>query len=128
MLDECLVVNNANAEASVIMGLLSLGEPLLEGGRPGTRQRIAIMLKRLEYNELRERKDRNPDRIQGTCEWFVTHRIFSDWQVSRSSRLLWVSANPGCGKSVLAKYLIDSVLPTTEFRTTCYFFFKDSPD
>src|SRR4051812_21753198 len=38
--------------------------------------------------------------------------------------MLWVSADPGCGKSVLAKYLVDSVLPT-ESRTTCYFFFKD---
>ncbi|KAK6512805.1 hypothetical protein TWF506_008971 [Arthrobotrys conoides] len=37
--------------------------------------------------------------------------------------MLWVSADPGCGKSVLAKYLIDSVLPST--ATTCYFFFKD---
>jgi hypothetical protein len=36
-----------------------------------------------------------------------------------------VSADPGCGKSVLAKYLIDHVLPDTETRTTCYFFFKD---
>lgn len=36
-----------------------------------------------------------------------------------------MSADPGSGKSVLAKYLIDSVLPTTNSRTTCYFFFKD---
>jgi ankyrin repeat protein len=39
--------------------------------------------------------------------------------------MLWVSANPGCGKSVLAKYLVDSELKTIESRTTCYFFFKD---
>ena len=39
--------------------------------------------------------------------------------------MLWVSADPGCGKSVLAKYLVNSVLPTTESRTVCYFFFKD---
>jgi len=39
--------------------------------------------------------------------------------------MLWVSADPGCGKSVLAKHLVDSVLPTTESRTVCYFFFKD---
>lgn len=38
--------------------------------------------------------------------------------------MLWVSANPGCGKSVLAKYLVDE-LKTTKSRTTCYFFFKD---
>jgi len=40
-----------------------------------------------------------------------------------------VSADPGCGKSVLAKYLVDDVLPNTGKRTTCYFFFKgDLPD
>lgn len=38
--------------------------------------------------------------------------------------MLWVSADPGSGKSVLAKYLVDCVL-STESRTTCYFFFKD---
>ena len=39
--------------------------------------------------------------------------------------MLWVSADPGCGKSVLVKYLVNFVLPTTESRTVCYFFFKD---
>src|SRR5277367_4201872 len=83
------------------------------------------ILKRLGTSPYRDRKDRNPDRIQGTCEWFVAHELFRDWQESKSSRMLWVSADPGCGKSVLAKYLVDSVLATTESRTTCYFFFKD---
>jgi ankyrin repeat domain-containing protein 50 len=39
--------------------------------------------------------------------------------------LLWVSADPGCGKSVLAKYLVDEILPSTNTRIACYFFFKD---
>jgi ankyrin repeat protein len=39
--------------------------------------------------------------------------------------LLWVSADPGYGKSVLAKSLVDTDLMPTESRTTCYFFFKD---
>lgn len=42
-----------------------------------------------------------------------------------SSALLWVSADPGCGKSVLARHLVDTVLPSVNTRTTCYFFFKD---
>ncbi|KAF4620145.1 hypothetical protein G7Y89_g14675 [Cudoniella acicularis] len=36
--------------------------------------------------------------------------------------------DPGCGKSALAKYLIDSVLATTESRTACYFFKDDFKD
>ena len=39
--------------------------------------------------------------------------------------LLWVSADRGCGKSVLAKYLADEVLPSTNMRTTYYFFFNE---
>lgn len=61
----------------------------------------------------------------GTCQWFVTHDCFQQWRESLSSNMLLVSADPGCGKSVLAKYLVDSELPTTDSRTTCYFFFKD---
>jgi ankyrin repeat domain-containing protein 50 len=72
-----------------------------------------------------DRKERNPERIQGTCEWFVTHKHFQDWHESKSSTMIWVSADPGCGKSVLVKYLVDSILVTTEPRTICYFFFKD---
>ena len=83
------------------------------------------MLKCLITSRYRDRKDRNPPRVAGTCDWFVSHEIFRDWEESKSSRLLWVSADPGCGKSVLAKHLVDSVLPTTESRTVCYFFFKD---
>ncbi|KAK1765324.1 ankyrin repeat-containing domain protein [Phialemonium atrogriseum] len=90
----------------------------------------SVMLKqpavvRLDASPYRDRKDRNPDRVPGTCGWFVSHELFREWQASKSSRMLWVSADPGCGKSVLAKHLVDSILPTTESRTTCYFFFKD---
>ena len=55
----------------------------------------------------------------------MTHELFRDWHESKSSTMLWVSADPGCGKSVLVKYLVDSILTTNESRTTCYFFFKD---
>ncbi|KAK6345483.1 hypothetical protein TWF718_007399 [Orbilia javanica] len=81
---------------------------------------LAALYKSVEKN----RKDRNPDRVTGTCEWFTAHQNFREWNSSLSSKMLWVSADPGCGKSVLAKYLIDCVLPNKS-RTTCYFFFKD---
>ncbi|KAF3221101.1 hypothetical protein TWF106_006426 [Orbilia oligospora] len=85
-----------------------------------------IKILRTLYKSLeKNRKDRNPDRIPGTCEWLIAHPLFREWRASKSSKMLWISADPGCGKSVLAKYLVDSVLTTTKFRTTCYFFFKD---
>ncbi|UKZ73418.1 hypothetical protein TrVFT333_001065 [Trichoderma virens FT-333] len=83
------------------------------------------ILRKLYKSQYEDRKDRNPIRTEGTCEWFVAHRLFREWQENKESTTLWVSADPGCGKSVLAKHLIDSVLPSTASRTTCYFFFKD---
>ncbi|KAF2732010.1 purine and uridine phosphorylase, partial [Polyplosphaeria fusca] len=67
-------------------------------------------------------KDRVEDRVEGTCMWFLEHKHFQDWLKQESGPLL-VSADPGCGKSVLAKHLIDCVLPQS--ATICYFFFKD---
>ncbi|KAF4989612.1 hypothetical protein FDECE_14648 [Fusarium decemcellulare] len=67
-------------------------------------------------------KDLVADRLNGTCEWFLRHENFQKWLRQPSGPLL-VSADPGCGKSVLAKYLIDQELPRS--ATICYFFFKD---
>ncbi|KAF2831830.1 purine and uridine phosphorylase [Ophiobolus disseminans] len=67
-------------------------------------------------------KDRVECRVQGTCMWFLEHDHFQKWLNQESGPLL-VSADPGCGKSVLAKYLIDDALPRS--ATICYFFFKD---
>ncbi|UKZ96666.1 uncharacterized protein TrAFT101_011444 [Trichoderma asperellum] len=89
------------------------------------REREIEILRRLYKLPYDDRKNRNPDRAQKTCEWFVAHKRFQEWQESKQSTTLWVSADPGCGKSVLSKHLIDSILPSSVSRTTCYFFFKD---
>lgn len=52
----------------------------------------------------------NPNRVQGTCEWFCNHDTFKKW-LKTDTGLLLVSADPGCGKSTLARYLIEEVLP-----------------
>ncbi|KAJ2978764.1 hypothetical protein NUW58_g7392 [Xylaria curta] len=80
-------------------------------------------LQRLFTSPYEDRKNRNPKRVDGTCEWFTAHRLFQNWR-QETSALLWVSADPGCGKSVLARYLVDEILPSSATRTTCYFFFK----
>lgn len=84
-------------------------------------------LRRLNTTPYEERKNRNPKRVDGTCEWFTAHHFFQNWQ-KEISALLWVSADPGCGKSVLARYLVDEVIPSEATRRTCYFFFKDDFD
>ena len=69
-------------------------------------------------------------RVPGTCEWFLQDDRFLNWRDSDTSRLLWVSAGPGCGKSVLARTLIDErqVCADTTNSTICYFFFKDGQE
>jgi ankyrin repeat domain-containing protein 50 len=79
----------------------------------------------LRTSDYENHKARNPDRVSGTCQWFLQHQKFHNWLESKTASLLWVSADPGCGKSVLSKSLVDNELRSTESRTTCYFFFKD---
>ncbi|KAI1146642.1 hypothetical protein F4825DRAFT_440007 [Nemania diffusa] len=71
-------------------------------------------------------KDRVEARVPDTCLWFLNHASYQSWLEADSGPLL-VSADPGCGKSVLAKYLIES---SFGFRVSkevaiCYFFFKE---
>ena len=73
----------------------------------------------------RDRKDRNDNHVLGTCEWFTSHTLFQHWDQNDDSSILWVSADPGCGKSVLSKYLVDEVPPSIRKKTICYFFFRD---
>ncbi|KAH0559465.1 hypothetical protein GP486_004019 [Trichoglossum hirsutum] len=75
-------------------------------------------------------KDRNPDRVPGTCEWFLEHPRYQKWRDERGSSWLWVTADPGCGKSVLSKFLIDDYQSTRPASASniCYFFFKDDSE
>ena len=64
-------------------------------------------------------------RLDGTCKWFLKQPSYTKW-LGQDSGPLIVSADPGCGKSVLAKYLIDSRFGgAAPSSTICYFFFKD---
>ena len=82
-------------------------------------------LQALYTTTYEEFKSRNPDRVEGTCEWFLKSGKYQAWERNESSDLLWVTADPGCGKSVLAKSLIDNELRNPLKSITCYFFFKD---
>ena len=77
--------------------------------------------------DYEEHKNFNPERVLNTCEWFLHSKEFLEWRDATDSRILWVSAGPGCGKSVLSRCLIDErhVCPSTRASTLCYFFFRD---
>ena len=74
-----------------------------------------------------QHKDINPGRVPGTCQWALQNPHYLHWWNSRCNDLLWISADPGCGKSVLAKSLIDDDLGASSSTVSiCYFFFKDN--
>lgn len=78
-------------------------------------------------SDYKSDKDSISARVPGICEWFFEDDRFLEWPDSKHSRLLWVSAGPGCGKSVLSRSLIDErrVCTNAMASTVCYFFFKD---
>lgn len=71
-----------------------------------------------------EYKDLNPRRTPQTCEWCLQHHKFKRWRDSSHDDLLLITADPGCGKSVLSRALVDEKLVGADV-TICYFFFKD---
>ncbi|KAL6823353.1 ankyrin [Trichoderma camerunense] len=120
--------NTFGNENYIIQGNVNYNHYASTNAEPPPGQ-VDNVLKCLYKSPYKDRKDRNPQRVQGTCDWFVSHEHFRTWNESSSSSMLWVSADPGCGKSVLMRHLVDSVVQTTASRTVCYFFFKDDfPD
>jgi ankyrin repeat protein len=73
--------------------------------------------------------------VNRTCSWILEHPNFASFRRTEDPTLLWVTGNPGCGKSILARFLADHL----EFETgteenmtlapiICWFFFKDGQD
>ncbi|KAH7113664.1 ankyrin repeat-containing domain protein [Dactylonectria estremocensis] len=43
-----------------------------------------------------------PKPIPGTCQWIRRHHLFVSWLEKGSNALLWLTGNPGCGKTMLS--------------------------
>ncbi|PWW77194.1 hypothetical protein C7212DRAFT_351160 [Tuber magnatum] len=74
-----------------------------------------------KYGEHRRRVQ---EPVEGTCTWVTKHVKYKDWLSWKTFALLWLSADPGCGKSVIAS----SPARHSRAKTgaiVCYFFFKD---
>lgn len=124
----CRAMTNAVADARTVEWRSEEREwqhALLQQPRQEEEDRYIKML----YSNYEQGKNANPERISGTCEWFLDHVSFLTWRKSQRSSLIWLSADPGCGKSVLSRFLVDrrgEVLTVNpENPTVCYFFFKD---
>lgn len=92
----------------------------LQGKTP--KQRCLWALKTSPYESS---KNTNTRRVSGTCEWAFSHPHFQRWQTSHQNELLWITADPGCGKSVLSRSFVDETSEQGGL-TLCYFFFQDN--
>ncbi|KLU86998.1 hypothetical protein MAPG_06004 [Magnaporthiopsis poae ATCC 64411] len=85
-------------------------------------------IKLFHKSTYEEYKARVKPPIEDTCAWFLQESQYVAWLESPSSSLLRITADPGCGKTTLAAFLVDSIpqnLSTRgiEFTTVTYFFF-----
>ncbi|KAI1320331.1 hypothetical protein F5Y16DRAFT_405634 [Xylariaceae sp. FL0255] len=95
-----------------------------------------------DYSSLLERA--HQERTEGTTEWLLSDGVFKSWRESEDDRhlqtvpasptdvdlrgLLWISGNPGCGKTVLASSIISELGQWSTQRdgypaTICHYFF-----
>ncbi|KAJ0420674.1 hypothetical protein BJY00DRAFT_132266 [Aspergillus carlsbadensis] len=89
-------------------------------------QRCHQALKSSPYEQY---KNLNPVRAEMTCQWVLRNPQFAQWSQSENDRLLWISADPGCGKSVLARSLVDNdLMQYHPSASICYFFFKNNSE
>ena len=115
-------LNVGEQQLSIQEEQLQVQRKLASGLRPQELKCLqALRLPGDENSTYEMSKDRIVERIPGTCKWFLKHPSYSAWLEGSGSLLLL--ADPGCGKSVLSKFLIDEELH--QRGTVCYLFFKD---
>jgi ankyrin repeat protein len=86
-------------------------------------------LQTFEISSYEEQKNINPRKVEGTCIWALQSAEYIRWSESSCNDLLWVSADPGCGKSVLSRSIVDDGFKISYPEVTiCYFFFHDNDE
>ena len=73
--------------------------------------------------DLKQQRDRHH---QGTCEWFFDEEKFQSWRDNNKSGILWYTAPPGSGKSVLSSAVVDH-LAQKGVKVVHFFYSFSSP-
>ncbi|KAL3477744.1 hypothetical protein BJX99DRAFT_257116 [Aspergillus californicus] len=127
---QALALDTIQREAKETGNIVRLGYDLQRNQKGAEQEKECI--RSFSVAAYEEHMNRNPPAVDGTCVWLLDNPQFRNWRDSQDSSLLWVSADPGCGKSVFSKMLVktleeggDSSDPSNPGRTVCYFFFKE---
>ena len=62
--------------------------------------------------DYESQKNQNPRRVPNTCLWTLQNPKYLELRDNNTKKLLWISADPGCGKSVLTRCIVDEDLPS----------------
>ena len=65
-------------------------------------------------------------RVNGTLQWVLDNPQYTTWLSSRESRLLWVTGYAGCGKTILASYIIHCLAKRWHHHAIICRFFCDN--
>ncbi|KAF2705809.1 hypothetical protein K504DRAFT_484184 [Pleomassaria siparia CBS 279.74] len=76
---------------------------------------------------LTEYKAELPRPVQGTCSWILSHPLYLTWITTEETGLLWVTGEPGCGKTTPLTYLTEYLRldRAATARPQVFYFFCD---
>ena len=121
------LVKQARSQLDVLQDISRLMKQLLEIEDRKTfekaSKRARSQLKLFDKTPYNTTLAKIPDRGDGTGNWLLEHPNYLNWKASNTG-ILAIEANPGRGKSVLAKSILSELTPDPN-RQICYFFFND---
>ncbi|WKT50437.1 Ankyrin repeat [Fusarium oxysporum f. sp. vasinfectum] len=93
---------------------------------PGDQATVKIIQQFYKSDYMKYKASVKPP-IKDTFLWFLQEPQYITWLESPLSSLLWISGDPGCGKTTLAAFLVDSInkhlsLGDNDFIVTYFFF------
>ncbi len=74
------------------------------------------------FSAYQDARERVPMHQPGTCEWVVNHRDFVQWTETGTPKSLWIGGNPGMGRTVLSRYLIEQFETDDSYNKVLYYF------
>jgi len=67
-------------------------------------------------------------RHENTCTWILDDLRYRKWAEEDSLAILWISGDPGCGKSVLSSFLTKEITRGKTNQLCIAYFFCDDKD
>jgi hypothetical protein len=67
---------------------------------------------KVDPETMNDVRDQKAARFEDTCKWILDRQAYKEWKEGSGAKVLVVTAPPGRGKSVLAKYLLQTFTRT----------------